>query len=519
MTAATDNGYECPVGYYCPEGSTKELPCPAGTYTDTKRTKLLSDCKRCAAGTYNDKAGQKGCKQCSGTATSQIGATSCECIGIGREYVDTTGDCLCAKGYSPAEGGANVNSDQNCELETKIECAKGFVADINGTSCLSEEEYCKLECKGQGDGKGTYIQSVNKCQCNTIGDYDSGCAAVSCNNNRIIKYGSDGKATIYQSDGVTKVGSSYDPTTITGVYGEFICKRDDGACTSTRLALSGSQFIYDFKESGVLTRILRNLGVPEPEEPKGRDLAATTTITNPITCVVAGNMVEFSVISSTKSYPVYMSDSLLNTNPSFDYGGFINLARTVNAGTSTVSVYVHTFNTAGTYVFMNSLDNYQQTIIKVVRSDGKCSTVTSVSAATLNSLYQLNLSTSKKTLDIDMTFFVRLIATKIGLLVLLVGFVTYMHSLDKRWTFFPWLRKKQEEDEEEERRKLKAEKEKIVKLKAEELKEIRDELAKHVEALRKRIAELEQQRLKKLQEKRKYDTDNTNKLLETLRVS
>ena len=148
-------------------------------------------------------------------------------------------------------------------------------------------------------------------------------------------------------------------------------------------------------------------------------------------------MVEFTVNSSTKSYPVYMSNSLLNTNPSFDYSGFLNLKRTVDAGTSTISVYVFTFNTAGTYVFMNSLDNYQQTIIKVVASTATCTSTTTVSATTLSALYSLNLSTTTSTSTVDMTFFFQLVATKIGLLVFLVAFITYMHSMDKSWTLCP----------------------------------------------------------------------------------
>jgi len=39
------------------------------------------------------------------------------------------------------------------------------------------------------------------------------------------------------------------------------------------------------------------------------------------------------------------------------------------------------------------------------------------------------------------------------LLIVLVAFVTYMHSLDKKWALFPWLRKKEDEEEEEEKRK------------------------------------------------------------------
>ena len=120
VTSSTDNGYEWPVGYYWPTGSSKEIACPAGTYTDTKRTGTLSGCKSCPAGSYNDQIGQKGCKQCGGTATSSIGAKSCTCKGIGREYQAGNGEWLCAKGYSKADKTTDINSDQNWELSTTI---------------------------------------------------------------------------------------------------------------------------------------------------------------------------------------------------------------------------------------------------------------------------------------------------------------------------------------------------------------------------------------------------------------
>jgi hypothetical protein len=44
------------------------------------------------------------------------------------------------------------------------------------------------------------------------------------------------------------------------------------------------------------------------------------TLNNPIVCLVVGASIIFDV-SSTK-YPVYIKDSLLNTNPDFDYTPF-----------------------------------------------------------------------------------------------------------------------------------------------------------------------------------------------------
>ena len=82
------------------------------------------------------------------------------------------------------------------------------------------------------------------------------------------------------------------------------------------------------------------------------------------------------------------------------------------------------------------------------------------------------------------------------------------------------MRRKSEEDEDEKKRKEVEKKKRAVQLKAEELKVIRDELAKHVEALKRRIAEVEQARLRKLKDKQKTDMEtNHSKLINTLKVT
>jgi hypothetical protein len=38
----------------------------------------------------------------------------------------------------------------------------------------------------------------------------------------------------------------------------------------------------------------------------------------------------FNVVPSAGNYPVYDKNSILNTNPDFDYGPFLNLAQMIN---------------------------------------------------------------------------------------------------------------------------------------------------------------------------------------------
>ena len=67
-------------------------------------------------------------------------------------------------------------------------------------------------------------------------------------------------------------------------------------------------------------------------------------------CIKAGAAVLFSINSSTGSYPVYVKNSILNTNKNFDYGPFLDLASTVSKGLY-VSTFTSTFDEQGIYVF------------------------------------------------------------------------------------------------------------------------------------------------------------------------
>lgn len=60
-------------------------------------------------------------------------------------------------------------------------------------------------------------------------------------------------------------------------------------------------------------------------------------------------------IKEAKHYPVYMRQSVMNTNLDFDFGAFLNLAtemrRKDSEGDTTESLFAFTFTEGGTYVF------------------------------------------------------------------------------------------------------------------------------------------------------------------------
>ena len=77
-----------------------------------------------------------------------------------------------------------------------------------------------------------------------------------------------------------------------------------------------------------------------------------------------GAVVLFDVNPSTKQYPVYLKDSILNTNQDFDRAPFDELKKTVDSGVD-VLMFSFEFTQAGIYVFGDSRDRTKLTVIGV----------------------------------------------------------------------------------------------------------------------------------------------------------
>ena len=99
----------------------------------------------------------------------------------------------------------------------------------------------------------------------------------------------------------------------------------------------------------------------------GRRRLLTTTVPsnqvpNPALCLELNEMVLFKVtINSTdrtsSNYPVYVVNHLYNSNPTFDYGAFTQLAYLIANTNVSISSFAHVFTEAGTYVFQDAQDS------------------------------------------------------------------------------------------------------------------------------------------------------------------
>lgn len=99
-------------------------------------------------------------------------------------------------------------------------------------------------------------------------------------------------------------------------------------------------------------------------------------IKNPIYCLKENTAMTFS-IPTPYNYPMYMRDSVLNSNPDFDYGQFLVLRREMlrkqARGDISPSVFSFTFTERGNYVFQDSADINNLLIVTVKGKGEECS--------------------------------------------------------------------------------------------------------------------------------------------------
>ncbi|RHY15883.1 hypothetical protein DYB25_001665 [Aphanomyces astaci] len=104
---------------------------------------------------------------------------------------------------------------------------------------------------------------------------------------------------------------------------------------------------------------------PTVSSKRRRRLAETKPgIVNPMICLQKGDSIMFSV--TNQSYPVYAKDSLMNTNPAFDYGAFRTLDEKMKSNAVAISAFAFSFVQSGIYVLVLSNNADALTIVTVM---------------------------------------------------------------------------------------------------------------------------------------------------------
>ena len=338
-----DNGYECPVGHYCPSQIAAPIECPQGTYRAQKLGKKESDCLPCPTNTYNDLMGQKQCTLCGSSAVSLPGSTTCECIGKYREFNKGDASCRCIPMFEYTAEGVTSRTEDSSDDCTPIAydiCADGEGYNYEG-NCVSESD-CSAQCNG---GDGSVKEGICTCSA-TEGSADSYCNSGCRSGSYAVKY-VDGKLVTVDANGntVATIASSnvYNGDKATGstYKGGFFLDADTG-------------MIHCSYNAGGSSR--RSLSA-------GRLLATSTDIPTPLVCLEIGQGMTWAV--TNLSYPVYLKDSLLNTVKGFDYGSFTLLEEKLTKTGLTIDTFLFSFQEEGQYLFGDSSDLNKQIMIKV----------------------------------------------------------------------------------------------------------------------------------------------------------
>ena len=345
------NGYECTPGYYCPSGILAPIPCPEGTYSNVTMIGSLGQCLPCPLDTYSLISGATSCSPCGSSSASKLRSTTCTCLGAYRVYLQASSTCVCMKGYQYIDSrGTDISATDgttDCTQTVYARCSTGQVRDELG-NCRSSTD-CAEACNG---GPGVRPVSTGVCQCQDVSSVDAVCDETCRSSAVTYTYGTDGNIVEY--DPTTGTSTTISPSSLPGYAGSMNCASSSG-CTLVTVDYTSS-FQGNYGASSSVSR--------------RRRLQATPAVSNPVVCLNKGDSMAFAV-SVPHHYPVYLINSLLNSNANFDYSAFTQLATDISKG-AYIQVFAFTFTSAGVYLFADKTDTDQQIIVGVMESGSTC---------------------------------------------------------------------------------------------------------------------------------------------------
>lgn len=367
------------------------------------------------------------CLPCSTSAFAGIGATKCTCSGNHRAFQMTDGYCICEPGYEFYDQDMILRSDEDGEVDCQPivydRCSSSQVRSDSGSCVSASGKACDAACSS---GPGTFVASLGVCQCDEQPDLETVCNK-KCRDEatQIVVNSSTSQLQLY--DPITgKVGPLSDEVNTSGLVSKVSCTSgNDCQLFSIAVASSGFTGSYNIpaRSSDGTSQKQRRLTTP----------AASSSIANPLVCLSLGDGLYFD-LSIPRSYPIYLKNSMLNTNPSFDYGAFRSLATNLNSNSSFVSAFAFSFTEPGTYVFGNSLNAAAQTIVVVMKTGISCPTEAPI--VPLNEKNLITVSAKRRTQGIilspDWALIFWLLGGLFGTVVAVIGGLYYFRA--KSWT-------------------------------------------------------------------------------------
>jgi hypothetical protein len=379
------------------------------------------------------------------------------------------GFCLCEPGYEAFDDQFNRiegDGDTDCQPGVFSRCAEGEYRNANSGKCDSGANDCVAEC---GESGGTFLTSVGVCECNDVPTLDDVCDA-QCRASSPTLSIDPITGKLVETDGNTT--KEIDPSTSSTFLGNLECRDtdpDSDGCAVQTISTGAGGFTGTYgatlsseEDVGASRRLLqwksnihqerrrlqenyeyRNLSHDDFDSEleslltaaaakSERMLAdAPTGIENPCICLSNGDALLFSLGEGQANYPVYVKDSLLNTNDNFDYGDFRALA-TKAKSSGTLDTFGFTFNEPGVYTFAMSTDANARTVVVVMDTGVSCSTEAAIVPFTAANLVALNVArNSDIVLEPNWSLIGGLLGALFALIALVIGALYYFRR--KGW--------------------------------------------------------------------------------------
>ncbi|CBZ49792.1 hypothetical protein NCLIV_002800 [Neospora caninum Liverpool] len=370
----TDKGQLCPLGHFCLPGALEASPCPAGSAGMRRGLKAEEDCTLCPAGTFNELSGQSTCSMCGASATSVPGSLTCNCKGENRMFQPSDKSCVCKPGFIFLKNGVDMASedgDGNCYQVVHERCGTGQSRDASG-DCVDPSTACVDEC---GEGGGEFNEVSGLCMCFTTPSQISECG-LACQRQATRMLLADDtfvfEETLSSGDIQTVAEISLASLRPDRLAGTPACTAGE-RCILQLQDLTTGYMASLFGAPSALIAELQNLARGlAPHARRRATIQASETLLGvpwPVQCLPVGTTVVWRL--GKNNYPVYVKDSLVNTNREFDYGSFRQLEWEVQAGVDYV-LFAYTFNEPGVYVFASSLNPKQYSILRFLDEKLKC---------------------------------------------------------------------------------------------------------------------------------------------------
>ncbi|KAL8431209.1 hypothetical protein Efla_000154 [Eimeria flavescens] len=452
-----DRGEPCPAGHYCPAGSSLPEPCPAGTYNNHEGGgNLLEACKPCEPNTYTDLPGQKGCYACGPTSTAKAGQTTCSCLGKHRWFQHTQGSCICEGGYeSYGPTGislSNTDSALNCQPIVRDNCSGSQLRQLvtaqsklrdNAGFCV-EPSTCKESCINTA---GSFLVLAGQCICLHVRGADIVCDS-EC---RQASTSYIGGALEFSSDleGVLGRLQLTDFFANGRGLGHPSCPSRDSADCAIHFYITTKDGIFGLygtppdlhgtiQRSG--NRSVASL-VEETPQWDSTTLESAPAIKNPVHCLQLHDTVAWKM--QEHIYPVYLKDSLLNSNNAIDLSPFSELESTLQSRregsydvkqASDLEYFLYTFAVEGVFVFGTSVDRSPLAIFSVLGEGVSCPSGTRFpELATPSSLARLRVHLQQElNVEPDLTLVLLTLGCILTVLVILLVSISAARKLQHK---------------------------------------------------------------------------------------